>query len=108
MRPALIALAVVLLVSTACRSPRDAAPAAGTAPPTAPTASMVWIAGGTFWMGCDDCGMPDALPTPGVSVEGFWMDRTPVTNAEFGRLVQASGSVTVAEPQPAPKDFPGA
>jgi formylglycine-generating enzyme required for sulfatase activity len=68
---------------------------------------MVWIAGGTFWMGCDDCGMPDALPTHRVSVDGFWMDRTPVTNAEFERFVQATGYVTVAERQPDPKDFPG-
>jgi sulfatase modifying factor 1 len=68
---------------------------------------MVWIAGGTFWMGCDDCGMPDALPTHRVSVDGFWMDRTPVTNAEFERFVQATGYVTVAERQPDPKDVPG-
>ena len=53
-------------------------PAPGPAPE-----GMVWIPGGTFWMGCDGCGMPDALPAHLVEVDGFWMDRTPVTNADF-------------------------
>ncbi len=47
---------------------------------------MVWIPGGTFWMGCEGCGMPDALPVHVVEVDGFWMDRTPVTNAEFQKI----------------------
>ena len=57
------------------------------APGPAP-AGMVWVPGGTFWMGCENCGMPDALPVHLVAVDGFWMDRTPVTNAEFERFVQ--------------------
>jgi len=69
---------------------------------------MVWIPGGTFWMGCEECGMPDALPVHQASVDGFWMDVTPVTNAEFDKFVQATGYVTIAERQPDPKDFPGA
>ena len=32
-------------------------PAPGSAPK-----GMVWVPGGTFWMGCEGCGMPDALP----------------------------------------------
>jgi len=55
-RPATSILLVVVLIAIAgCRSPR-AAPA-----------NMVWIAGGTFWMGCEGCGMPDALPAHRVS-----------------------------------------
>src|SRR5262249_18454058 len=97
MRVAASVLIVVVLIAIAgCRSPKAAAPA-----------SMVGMPGGTFWMGCDGCGMPDALPVHRVSVDGFWMDRTPVTNAEFQRFVSASGYVTVAERQPDPKDFPG-
>ena len=97
MHPAATILLVFVTISIAgCRSPR-----------VAPPADMVWIPGGTFWMGCEACDMPDALPVHQVSVEGFWMDPTPVTNAEFERFVNATGFVTVAERQPDPKDFPG-
>src|SRR5262245_38524087 len=75
-------------------------------PATVP-ANMVWIPGGTFWMGCEGCGMLDALPVHHVSVDGFWIDRTPVTNAEFERFVNVTGYVTIAERQPDPRDFPG-
>ena len=51
--------------------------------------------------------MPDALPVHLVEVEGFWMDRTPVTNAEFERFVKATRYVTVAERPLNAKDFPG-
>src|SRR5215831_14621362 len=97
MRPAISILLIVVPIAIAgCRSWQAAAPA-----------NMVWIAGGTFWMGCEGCGMPDALPAHRVSVDGFWMDRTPVTNAEFQRFVNATGFVTVAERRLDPKDFPG-
>jgi formylglycine-generating enzyme len=77
-------------------------PAPGAAP-----SGMVWIPGGEFWMGCADCGMPDALPVHLVSVSGFWMDAAPVTNAEFDAFVRATKYVTVAERRPDPRDFPG-
>lgn len=75
------------------------------APGTAPE-GMVWIPGGTFWMGCDDCEMPDAEPLHLVTVDGFWMDATPVTNAEFARFVRATDYLTIAERKPDPKDYP--
>ena len=78
--------------------------------PTLPGAApdgMVWIPGGTFWMGCDDCDMPDTQPVHLVSVDGFWMDSTPVTNVEFARFVKATGYLTIAERKPDPRDYPG-
>ncbi len=43
-----------------------------------------------------------------VRVNAFWMDRTPVTNREYRRFVEATGYVTWAEIPPDPKDYPGA
>ncbi len=91
-------------------SPPDGAARAAIShePPPGPAPDgMVWVPGGTFWMGCTGCAMPDALPVHLVTVAGFWMDRTPVTNAQFERFVRATGYVTVAERPLNPADFPG-
>jgi formylglycine-generating enzyme required for sulfatase activity len=69
---------------------------------------MVWVAGGSFWMGSDDPSLADARPVHRVRVDGFWIDRTEVTNRQFDRFVRATGYVTVAERFPDPKQFPGA
>src|SRR5262245_34419003 len=75
---------------------------------TAPLHSdMLWIAGGTFRMGSDRH-YPEESPVHPVAVGGFWIDRTPVTNREFRRFVNATGYVTFAEIRPDPKDYPGA
>jgi sulfatase modifying factor 1 len=73
--------------------------------PSAPE-GMIWIPGGEFRMGDADPMFPDAQPVHKVYVDGFWMDRTEVTNAQFARFVEATGYVTVAEQQPNPKEFP--
>ena len=77
------------------------------APAPAPE-GMVWIPGGEFSMGSEAPEMRDARPFHRVTVEGFWMDQTEVTNAEFARFVKATGYVTIAERTPDAKDFPGA
>jgi formylglycine-generating enzyme len=66
---------------------------------------MVWIPSGEFQMGDPDALFPDAQPIHKVYVDGFWMDGTEVTNAQFGRFVEATGYVTLAERQPDPKEF---
>src|ERR671927_579812 len=76
-------------------------------PGTPPFKHMVWIPGGTFLMG-SDAFYPEERPAHRVSVDGFWMDDHPVTNAEFRRFVEATGYVTVAERSPDPSDYPGA
>jgi formylglycine-generating enzyme required for sulfatase activity len=65
---------------------------------------MVWIPGGDFWMGDEE--FADARPVHRVHVEGFWMDRTEVTNEQFRQFVKATGYLTIAERKPDPKDFP--
>ena len=76
--------------------------------PGPPPEGMIWIPGGTFWMGCAECEMPDTLPVHLVTVDGYWLDKTPLTNAEFAKFVQATKYLTIAERKPDPKDFPGA
>src|SRR5262249_34140987 len=68
---------------------------------------MLWIPGGTFWMGSNKH-YPEEAPARRVRVDGFWMDRTPVTNEQFGKFVNETGYVTFAEIPPNPGDYPGA
>jgi len=68
---------------------------------------MLWVDGGTFRMGSDRH-YPEEAPAHQVRVDGFWIDRTPVTNRQFREFVTATGHVTVAETPPDPKDYPGA
>jgi formylglycine-generating enzyme required for sulfatase activity len=73
----------------------------------APFPNMEWIPGGTYSMGSNDH-YPEEAPVHQVTVDGFWMDRTPVTNAEFEKFVKATGHVTFCE-RPIDKDlYPGA
>lgn len=58
-------------------------------------AGMVYVPAGTFEMG--DTVYPEEGPLRKVSVKGFWIDRTEVTNDEFAAFVAATGYVTVAE-----------
>lgn len=77
---------------------------------------MVWIPGGEFSMGIADPralpfggreSMADARPIHRVRVDGFWMDETPVTNADFAKFVGETGYKTVAERPLDPESFPG-
>ena len=72
-----------------------------------PSGDMVWIPGGTFRMGSDKH-YPDEAPVHRVTVDGFGIDRTPVTNRQFKDFVRATGHITFAEIPPDPKDYPGA
>jgi len=68
---------------------------------------MVHIPGGTFAMGSDRH-YPEEKPVHRVKVDAFWMDRAPVTNAQFAAFVAATGHVTTAEVAPDAKDYPNA
>jgi formylglycine-generating enzyme len=76
-------------------------------PGTAPAENMVWVPGGTLLMGSDRH-YPEEAPAHRVSVDGFWIDRTPVTNREFRRFVDETGYTTSAEIAPDPAQYPGA
>ena len=81
------------VIAVSCK-PSDAQPkSAGAAP-----AGMVWIPGAEFTIGWDGPeGRPDEGPAHRVHVDGFWMDATEVTNAQFRAFVDATGYMTTAE-----------
>lgn len=59
---------------------------------------MAWIPAGTFSMGGDnDQARQDEFPKHAVKLNGFFMDVTEVTNAQFAKFVAATGYVTTAE-----------
>ncbi len=69
-------------------------------PEMEPPTGMVWIPGGTFVQGAvasDRMAMAHESPAHKVSLDGFFMDRHEVTNAQFARFVEETGYVTVAE-----------
>ena len=88
-------------------------------PPGPTPEGMAWIPGGEFSMGAADplgadanaVGMHatmDSRPIHRVYVDGFWMDKTEVTNRQFARFVATTGYITVAERTPTAAEFPDA
>jgi formylglycine-generating enzyme required for sulfatase activity len=111
---AVMAFAATYLVTRSARKQAiSSEPAAKADVPTSPTnlagtnanqepvqapPGMVWVPGGEFLMGTDDAKLdPAERPAHRVRVNGFWIDRTEVTNAEFRRFVEATGYITTAE-----------
>ncbi|RYD44901.1 MAG: formylglycine-generating enzyme family protein, partial [Verrucomicrobiaceae bacterium] len=85
--------------------------------PTPSPEGMVWVPGGEYSMGsdkrceslCDLSGVAvDAAPIHRVYVDGFWMDKTEVTNAQWAKFVAATGYKTIAEIAPTKEEFPTA
>jgi formylglycine-generating enzyme required for sulfatase activity len=108
-QPILVRTAAILLAAAVFKDP--VRQAVGRTPP-----GMVWIPGGEFVMGADEPDRNhvgrkaayDARPGYRVYVDGFYMDKTDVTNDEYARFVNATGYLTVAERTPQPEEFPGA
>jgi formylglycine-generating enzyme len=124
---ATVAVAALVYGATRRKQGTADAPAAGSGflpsqpnparPPSPAPEGMVWIPGGEFSMGSDMaseslCGLPgvtrDAVPIHRVYVDGFWMDKTDVTNEKFQAFVTATGYVTIAERTPTKEEFPTA
>jgi sulfatase modifying factor 1 len=110
MRSAFSVLLILVTVVVGAAAP-------GNKEPKSAPEGMVWIPGGEFEMGAVVNGhgsseMPmasnDAEPIHRVRVDGFWMDKTVVTNEQFAKFVEATGYVTVAERAPTKEEFPTA
>jgi len=127
--PAAVTVSVTMSVTMAVTM--DPLPASASEPAFVPTLEnrdrapgrapegMVWIPGGEFSMGAEDLTpvrdavslpMPesarDSRPIHRVYVDGFWMDRTEVTNSQFQKFVEATGYKTVAQIAPTADEFP--
>jgi formylglycine-generating enzyme len=76
---------------------------------------IIRIKGGTFFMGSDagkivmpHGGMSNESPVHEVKLDGFWIDKYPVTNENYAKFVKATGYVTYSELTPKAEDWPGA
>ena len=61
---------------------------------------MVWIPGGIYDMGASDSdrmALSHEKPKHTVKVDGFYMDETEVTNAQFSKFIEATNYITTAE-----------
>jgi len=74
---------------------------------TAGVGDRVWIPGGQCVIGSDRHYREEA-PARKVEVQGFWIDRFAVTNAQYSAFTEATGYVTVAERPLDPGSFPNA
>ena len=68
---------------------------------------LVWVPGGTFLMG-SNAFYREERPVRPAAVEGFWLDRYPVTNADFAKFFAATGYITLCERPPDPAAYPDA
>lgn len=69
--------------------------------------NMIHIPAGKFLMGSDNF-YPEEKPVHDVTVDGFYIDKYEVTNEQFGKFVNETGYITVAERPLNPEDYPGA
>ena len=68
------------------------------------TGTMRLIPAATFAMGSEHF-YPEEAPVRTVRVDAFWLDETPVTNAQFASFVAETGYVSMAETPPDPADY---
>ncbi len=84
---------LAILAGGSCRKAEESPPGATSLPvvTTKTDAEMVLIPAGRFTMGSRD-GKPDEAPAHEVAIDAFWMDRTEVTQEQYGKLVLANPS----------------
>ena len=105
MRVLVVVVAVVLWSdSSASQTAPPAVPVAPAAPAD-PHPGMTWIPGGEAVLGSQN-GDFDA-PLHRVRLDGFWLDTTEVSNAQFAAFVAATHYVTDAERKPTAEEVPG-
>ena len=100
------ALGILAYVFTQSK-PADQPPASPQAGETwvSPTdgMEMIFIPPGSFWLGSNPAGDSAASeseqPQREVVLDGYWLDKTEITNAMFARFIEENGYLTEAEKQ---------
>ena len=104
-RRLLFAAATLVQVVSITAAISGSAVAGASAGPCAPPAElaggpdhlgMVWIEGDAFTMGSDEHHPEERAPHE-VTLEGFWIDRHEVTNAQFARFVAVTGLLNLVD-----------
>jgi len=110
-------LLLLLALLPSCQKEK-AAPSSASVPAEVPGLEkqdgMVRVSGGSYMMGHDGSfetpygtkSFPEEGPAHKVTVKGFWIDETEVTNAQFAEFVKATKYVTFAEREVKAEDFP--
>ena len=96
--PALLLAALTTSPPAAAAPQRQglAKPALAPSPVCPAPTGEVLVPGGKFTVGMESA-LPEESPQREVTVGGFWMDRTEVTNAQFAVFIKATGYRTQAE-----------
>ena len=92
-------LPILLLAGCSAAEEQDNKRASGAICDGIARAQMIWVEGGSFVMG-DDPLYPEEGPPRTVSLDGFWISQTEVTNTQFAEFVSETGYVTTAQRKP--------
>ena len=84
----IVILAILALAATPTGTPADTPTLGDTRTRPADDMEMVYVPAGEFQMGSNE-GNSDERPVHTVALDGFWIDKTEVTNAQYGKCVEA-------------------
>jgi len=94
------ALLLLVFLSVSCKDEAQKTTETTTTVTTEVPEGMIWVEKKTFLQGAkdtDNFAMPREKPAHLVTVDGFFIDITEVTNKQFKAFVEATGYVTIAE-----------
>ena len=95
-----IFISIVLLTIYSCKNGKTEVTSFEESSAIKTPENMVWVESKTFLQGAKDgdkYAMPREMPAHEVTVDGFFMDITEVTNRQFKAFFNTTGYITVAE-----------
>ena len=95
-----ICIFIISLTISSCKKEKAKPTVIKEASETKTPEGMIWVKGKTFLQGAKDTdkyAMPREIPAHIVTVDGFYIDITEVTNKQFKMFVDATQYITIAE-----------